>query len=77
LSVAVFFGAWHDHHEHGHTEDCAACLWQLAGHTDLPVATDLPVVATPPFQSVVIPSDRSVPAPFDCVTANRGPPELA
>lgn len=44
LSVALFFGVVHHHHDEGqceHHDDCAACQWQLNAITDVPAVVPL------------------------------------
>jgi hypothetical protein len=50
LSVALFFGVVHHHHDvgqWGHHDDCAACAWQLKA------AADVPIVVPPLFTCAV------------------------
>ena len=56
LSVALFFGVVHHHHDHDgcpvqEHKDCAACAWQLNAVTDVPNVVPLifgSVLETPP-----------------------------
>jgi hypothetical protein len=46
LTVALFFGVLHEHHDHdscpaGEHKDCAACQWQLNAITDVPTVAPL------------------------------------
>jgi len=76
LSVALVFGVVH-HHEHdsplGDHHDCAACQWQIAAVTDVPLTAPLIVtwvIETPwPVFDVVLPSARSF-----AFSPSRAPP---
>jgi len=76
LSVALVFGAVH-HHEHdkplGDHHDCAACQWQIAAVTDVPVTAPLVVswVIEIPWLvfDVTLPSARSF-----AFSPSRAPP---
>jgi hypothetical protein len=81
LSVAVVFGAIHDHHQEtvhtdGHDDDCAACQWQLHANTDVPVCEVAPVILEFTFRQLVVPASLPAESPFLSSTASRAPPIL-
>jgi len=77
LGVAAWIGVAH-HHEHGtdHSDRCAACVWQLHGVADAPVATasiEVWFIETPAAHPVT----ESLPSQFVPTSASRAPPETS
>jgi hypothetical protein len=76
LSVALFFGVVHHHHDEGkceHHDDCAACAWQLNAITDAPNVVPLIfgcVLETPHQVFEVV----SYSAPSFSFSPSRAPP---
>ena len=76
LSVALFFGVVHHHHDEGqceHHDDCAACQWQLNAITDVPTVVPLifGCVLETPLQTFDF---TSYSAPSFSFSPSRAPP---
>lgn len=80
LSVAVVFGMLHDDHRTEnplHHHHCAACMWQIAAISDVPMVEITPEQITVTSTPVVPVHSVFVPKIFPVASASRAPPATA
>jgi hypothetical protein len=77
LGAAAWLGLDHHHEANpSHSDQCAACAWQINATSDTPVITTA-ILFRPIETPVALPTTVSVPAQFVPTSASRAPPETS